>query len=707
MSTIVVRRFAAPLVGFGFASLATAVGAQDAGPGDSAILEQVVVTAQKREEKLQDVPFQVNVFSEQQVSDAGIGSTQDFIGYVPNMTFDRADTYRNSFVMIRGLTQITNADSPVSVVIDGVPQNDQKQFNMRLFDIERIEVLKGPQGTLYGRNAIGGAVNIVTRAPTQESSGFAELSYGNGDAVQATGGISGPLGSDRLLYRLTADYLTDDGRIDNTFRGDHTDYVDYDYNVRGRLSFAATDTLSLDLRGQFGKFKGSSNQYSVVFSGDPNDFVEPQFNIRPFAEGETDELTFKLDADFGFATLTGITGYSRITETNRADLDFRNPIASPGGFLGLGFQAGQGQDLETKLLSQELRLTSRDDQPLRWLAGLYYLNTDKSLRTRAFIDLNGSTSQINNPGLVIIDRRESNDNDAYAAFGQVDYSLTDQWIVTAGARFDRDEREQTDVGSGAKRNKSFDAWQPKVTLSFRPEEDRTYYATVSTGFRSGGFNAPSVRIPQFKDEYLTNYEVGFKSTLLEQRLLLNAAVFYEQIDDYQYFFVDAASASQIIGNIDKVDVRGLEVEAQLRVARGWDIFGNVGINDSEIKTLEEFPQFEGNKAPKNTDWTGVIGTQYRGPFGGSALSWFGRVDLQHAGKKYWQIDNDDVQDPRTYLNMRFGLEGARWSVYLWGKNVTDERAYSEFAPREFSGLDVDIGYLNQPATYGVDARVTF
>jgi iron complex outermembrane receptor protein len=216
-----------------------------------------------------------------------------------------------------------------------------------------------------------------------------------------------------------------------------------------------------------------------------------------------------------------------------------------------------------------------------------------------------------------------------------------------------------------------------------------------------------VRIPQFKDEYLTNYEVGFKSTLLEQRLLLNAAVFYEQIDDYQYFFVDAASASQIIGNIDKVDVRGLEVEAQLRVARGWDIFGNVGINDSEIKTLEEFPQFEGNKAPKNTDWTGVIGTQYRGPFGGSALSWFGRVDLQHAGKKYWQIDNDDVQDPRTYLNMRFGLEGARWSVYLWGKNVTDERAYSEFAPREFSGLDVDIGYLNQPATYGVDARVTF
>jgi outer membrane receptor protein involved in Fe transport len=138
---------------------ATLANAQETASGVG--LEEIVVTAQKREERCRTCPIQVNVFSEQNVADAGIGSTQDFVGYVPNMTFDRADTYRNSFVMIRGLTQITNADSPLAVVIDGVPQNDQKQFNMRLFDIERIEVLKGPQGTLYGRNAIGGAVNIV------------------------------------------------------------------------------------------------------------------------------------------------------------------------------------------------------------------------------------------------------------------------------------------------------------------------------------------------------------------------------------------------------------------------------------------------------------------------------------------------------------------------------------------------------------------
>jgi iron complex outermembrane receptor protein len=669
-------------------------------------LEEVVVTAQKREERLQDVPFQVNVFTEQAVADAGISSTSEFVAYVPNMTFDRADTYRNSFVMIRGLTQITNADSPIAVVIDGVPQNDQKQFNMRLFDIERIEVLKGPQGTLYGRNAIGGAVNIVTRAPTKELSGFGELSYGNGDAMQATAGISGPLGSERLTFRLSADYLQDDGRIDNTFRGDHPDYVDHDYTVRGRLNFDASDALKLDLRAQFGEFRGGSNQYSPVFSADANDFVEPQFNIRPVAEGDTTELTFKFDNDFGFATLTGISGYTKLTEANRADLDFRNPVQSPGGFLGLGFQAGQGQDLDVKLLSQELRLVSAQDRRFRWLTGLYYLNTEKDLRTRAFIDLDGTTAQIDNPLLVIIDRQGSDDNDAYAAFGQIDYDFSDKLILTAGARYDRDDREQTDLASGLVRKKSFDKLQPKATLSYKPNGQHTLYATISTGFRSGGFNAPGLVRGEFKDESLTNYEVGFKSTFPDKRLTLNGAAFFERVSDYQYFFVDALSASQIVGNIDRVDVLGLELETQFRVMKGWDLFANIGLNDSEVKELAEFPQWIGNHAPKNTEWTGVVGTQYRGPLS-ETLSWFGRADLQHAGKKYWQVDNVDVQDPKDLLNLRVGLETERWSVYLWGKNLTDERAYSEYAPRAFSGLDVDIGYLTQPRTYGVDGRLSF
>ncbi|MDB6159232.1 MAG: TonB-dependent receptor [Gammaproteobacteria bacterium] len=673
---------------------------------DSSSLEEIVVTAQKRAERLQDVPIQVNVFNEQAIADAGIRSTQDFVSYVPNMTFDRADTYRNSFVVIRGLTQITNADSPLAVVVDGVPQNDQKQFNMRLFDIDRIEVLKGPQGTLYGRDAIGGAVNIVTRAPTQELSGFGEVSYGNGSATQATGGLSGPLGSDKVLFRLSADYLTDDGRISNTYRHDKSDYVDYDYTVRGRLNVAPTESLKLDLRGQFGKFKGGTNQYSVVSDNNPNHFVDPRYNIGPISKGDTGELTFKFDQELGFATLTGISGYTKITEVSRADLDFSNPVDNPEGFLGFGFQAGQGQDLDVKLYSQELRLVSATDQRLRWVGGMSYLYTDKALQTRAFIDLDGQIDQINNPALVIVNKRELDRNHAYAGFGQFDFDLLPKLTLTAGARFDHDARDQADPATGTRRRKNFQAWQPKVTLSYKPDEDATIYTTWSTGFRPGGFNAPNVPIPEFREEYLRNIEAGFKSTWWQRRLALNGALFYEQVSNYQYFFVDAASASQIIGNIDRVEVKGVELEAQLRVLPGWQVFANYGLDDSVIKRLAAFAQDVGNHTPRSTEWSGVLGTEYRGALTAS-LTWFGRADLQLYGKKYWQIDNREVQDPKNYLNLRLGVEGGRWSAYLWGRNVTNTRAYSEYNPQAFSGLNVDIGYLVQPATYGVDARVKF
>src|SRR6266403_3115419 len=225
-------------------------------------LDEVVVTAQKRTERLQDVPIQVDVFSAQAVSDAGIKNTQDFITYVPNMTFDRADTYRNSFVVVRGLAQVTNADPPIAVVVDGVPQVDQKQFNMRLFDLDQIEVLKGPQGTLYGRDAIGGAVIINTRRPSQQFSGYAGVTAGNGESIDTTAGLSGPLGSDKVLFRLSVDYFRQGGLIDNAYLSDKSDFVHYDDTIRGRVTFLVSDAWTIDVRGQFGNFSGSTNQYS-------------------------------------------------------------------------------------------------------------------------------------------------------------------------------------------------------------------------------------------------------------------------------------------------------------------------------------------------------------------------------------------------------------------------------------------------------------
>src|SRR6266478_2158421 len=186
-------------------------------PGASERLEEVVVTAQHREEKLEEVPVSVTAFSAVAIRDSGIRNTGDFMALTPNVSFDQSFTVGNSFVTMRGVEQINNADSPVAIVVDGVPQGNQKQLKMELFDVERIEVLEGPQGALYGRNAIGGAINIITKQPTNEFSGFAQAGVGSGSEREGVFALSGPIVPDRLLFRVSGEYKTADGQINNSY----------------------------------------------------------------------------------------------------------------------------------------------------------------------------------------------------------------------------------------------------------------------------------------------------------------------------------------------------------------------------------------------------------------------------------------------------------------------------------------------------------
>ncbi len=664
----------------------------------------IIVTAQRRAENLQEVPAQVTAYTSQVIEDANIKSTQDFVNLTPNMSLDSSDTYNNTFVVVRGVTQINNADAPVAIIIDGVPQNDQKQFNQNLFDIERIEVLKGPQGALYGRNAIGGAVNIVTREPTDYLSGFASASYGRGDAVNLSAGISGPLGSENVKFRVSGVYVTDNGRITNTFLDENVDFVDHDFTIRGRITADAADWLELDLRASFRDFDAGSQFDSVVFSGDANDFVDPQTNLLGFTVGEQWDVTFKGDADLGFATLTSITAYNDVSEVNRGDLDFRNPVDSPGGFLGLGIQVGQGQDRFVELFSQELRLTSPDDQDVRWIAGAFYMNTQRALRTRAFVDLDGTFEQIDVAPLLLIDRQEDNDFDSYALFGQVDVDLADGLTLSAGLRYDREERDQTDLVTGNVRSASFDSVQPKITLTYNLADEQLIYATYATGFRAGGFNAPG--LGSFEDETLENFELGFKTTLADGKLRFNGAAYLSNVDDFQFFFVDAAQAAQIINNIDEVRLYGFELEAQYYATSDFQIFAAVGTTESDIRAITVFPGNEGNRTPKTTQWTLNAGAQFT-PELTTDLDGFFRVDYEHRGDRFWQVDNLDIQEPLNLLNLRVGIENETYGVYLWGRNLTGERYFTDFNPREFSGLDIDIGFRGQPSSYGVEARVSF
>lgn len=677
-----------------------------AAPAESQTLGEVVVVAQKRAENIQQVPIQVTAMSGRQLAAANVHTTQDVLQLMPNVSMDHSFTFLNSFVVIRGVAEINNADSPLSIVVDGVPQNNQKQAMMDLFDVDQVEVLRGPQGGLYGRNAIGGAMIVNTRAPTDQFQGYAQVDYGNGDYVNGVASLSGPIVADKLLFRIAADLESDGGRIENTYLDENVDRVKFDDTLRGRLLAYPTETLSVDLRGSYNAFKGGATWDSAVFNDNPNNIQPPTSDFLGQTDGFVADGTLKIDQKLPFATLTSITGYTNLREDYRGDLDFTNLVENPGGFLGLFGPVGQGQNLDDQTLSEELRLTSPSSGPFRWVAGAYYVHTDRTLLTRGFLDPDHAASEFDDPGLVIIQKDEADHNQAYALFGQADYDITSRLTLTAALRYDSDQRRQTDEESGLVRIKTFSDPQPKVTLTYHLDPQALVYATYSTGFRSGGYNAPGVSIPEFKAETLTNYEGGLKTSWFDKRLILNGDVYYAVDHDFQFFFVDALTASQIIANLNSVHIWGVELEGEANPLPGLNLFGALGTTNTDIVRSGLFPQDVGDKTPKTVPWKLNLGFQYTHPI---ADGWDGmvRLDYEHQDKTYWQIDNVDVQKPLDLVSGRVGVTRGRYGFYLWGRNLTNVRYYEDYNPSKFTGLPYDIGSLAEPRTYGVELQARF
>lgn len=672
---------------------------------DDLMLEEVTVTAQRRAERLQDVPVAVTAFTAAEIEARGIGSTRDVLPMTPNVTYDESFTVGNSFVSIRGVAQINNADSPVAIVVDGVPQNSQKQLRMELFDVERIEVLKGPQGALYGRNAIGGAINIVTREPSNDFDGWAQVGAGSGNLRSASGAVSGPIVEDKLLFRLSGAYKDSDGNIENVFLHEKVDFYE-SKDIRARFMILATDDLTIDVRGSYSDIDGGAvmdASMDPTLTGNANREVLPRSNILGNSAREISDATVKIDWRTGVGTLTAITGYTDLTEDYYGDLDFCNPVDCPNGIFGLGPQADQRQLLDVTLLSQEVRLASPDNQRLRWIVGGFYLGTQRDLDTIAHLLIP------NIPGIPLISNAEENDNDAYSAFAQVDYDITDRTTVGVSLRYDRDRREQTNASDPTRptRSKSFSDVQPRVVVDHKFTKDQLVYATYATGFRSGGFNGVGGR--PFDAETLQNYEVGYKSTWWDSRLRLNAAVFQSRSEDYQFFYLDFnQGGAQVIDNLDKVEFTGAELEWQVQATRYWTLLGAVGVLDSDIKAFDPtltVPVERGNRTPKTQKSTFSIGSQLEVPLG--SLTGTLRVDYGRWGKKYWHPDNIDIRDPVNMLDLRVSVGNDRWTATAWGRNVLDEFYWQDFNAVEFGAPGVDLGSPSSPDTYGIELKYNF
>lgn len=750
---------------------------QEPASAKEAPTDDIVVTARSREEKLQDAPVAVTAITETAIERANLTRATDFMQLVPNVTIADAQDSGNVSINIRGVGQIRNGETPVAISIDGVLLSSPLQFKQEFFDIQQIEVLRGPQGALYGRNAIAGAINITTKKPSNAFSGNFRVGYGNGDAFTASASVGGALIDDVLLIRAGISRSQSNGYITNTFLNRKVDYFE-DTTARLRLDFTPSDAVAVDFRAFYSTRQGGAAYFArplLQASGRPfidpvpnvdvaNDVVAPQSNNLGFDDRQLLDFSLKIDVDTPIGTITSTTAYSNVQHLVAFDgYDYANnrqcylfgfglvsdglvncanprtlalgPSGNPDG-ADAQFPAAYNttfQSNDIKNWSQEIRLTSPSDQRLRYIAGAYFLWRDRSLLTGTNEDLGfGIIPVIDFDPLTPNQTRryfaEDNKDFAYAVFAQLNYDLTDKLELTVSGRFDSDRRRQTDprvapfrvdgfglpISGPATREATFTQFQPKGTVRWKPSAETQVYATVAQGFRSGGFNAPGTEVDPFtgapisdavyKKELATSYEIGAKSSLFDNLVTLNGAVFFTRAKNLQAFNFNGSVNAQIVTNIDKVDIKGVEVEWTVRPVTGFKLFGSVGYTDAEIKAYAANPAAVGNQVPYTTKLTISSGAEYVTPLTDS-LNGVIRADWQRRGKTYFHEGGTfvgvPVRDPINFVNGRIAIEHQKgWSLAVWAKNLLNERYYEEVVAPDYN-------YQGRPRTYGVELSAKF
>ena len=719
-------------------------------------LEEIIVTARMRAESYTETPAAIKAFTATEIESAGIDRPHDFIALTPSVTIVQTQNPGNSFITIRGVSQARNSDMPVAVVVDGVLMSNPAQFNQQLFDIEQIEVLKGPQGALYGRNAIGGAISIVTREPADEFEAKMRLGADSGPGYMAQGDISGPI-SDNLTYRASLSHTDTDGYLDNQYL--HTEADPYkDTSARLRLNWHPSDRVSGDFR--YSRSDIDTTSLCFVINNDfgmsaingitvpvPNDVNDTSVPIRCNNLGEgnkdIDEVSMKWDfTTTSGGTFTSITAYDDLHEILTGDaFDFRplgqsfnelilgpfviGPISgffTPDELRGYNSDWNQSQYLEVSSVSQEFRFTSPDDQDFRWIAGAYVLQTDRFIGTGNMVDLGTGVSRvykvprsndgfpfdftIDNPQVTYLS--DSQDNFAWAVFGQLSYDFSERWDATLSLRYDEDTREQTtdtppgfippalatDLVTGQKREVTWDAMQPKFTLRWRPSDTSMVYGDISRGFRSGGFNQSGVALAgvagvfnTFDQQIADTFEVGWKGQFADGRVSTTLAYYDTDLEGAYYFIFLVGSSTQNLGSLDEVHYEGVEFELSALLTSNLSLNFAVSLMDSEIEADAQIPYVVGQEVPLASDYTLNLGLNYTKPLN-NGLELVVRGDLHGIGDTYWGTGdpavaplpwNQTVREPVEVFDLRLGVQKEDWSATLWAKNLFDEEYNDEFS----------------------------
>ncbi|HLN09086.1 MAG: TonB-dependent receptor [Steroidobacteraceae bacterium] len=742
------------------AALAAVLAAEPVLAADSDELEEIVVTARKRDESLQNVPVTEDAFTEQTIKSAGIESPRDFVAMVPNMTLVEVQNVGNSFITIRGISQARNSEPSVAVLVDGVLEPNPYEFDQELFDITQIEVLKGPQGALYGRDAIGGAIIIHTADPSDHFEGDGKLGVGNGVSEKAQVAVSGPIDSaGTLRYRASLNFYNTDGYLENTYLDRKADPYK-DYSGRLRLVWKPADQFSADLRAYRDRVDTTAYYYVIprYKESDPTDngtFVPPlnanditspiQTNNLGTDNRDITDIALKLDYHIEPGTFTAVSDYNHTKEIDTGDAyDFRPVTTSLEYFvssvfftvpaaLGGPYDLSQSQFIDEKTYSQELRFTSNKMGGFSWIAGAYFIHTDRFISTGNLYDRGDGvpavyeTPLVNPANPVATNTNEtfladSQSNNAWAVFGDANYEFNKQWELDAAIRYDRDQRQNTTdtpnsflpavtrpaAYDGLVRDATFDAAQPKATLRYKPTDDLTFYGGWSRGFRSGGFNQTGVGAVAaasghlgvhdlFQAEIADTWEVGAKSQWLDRRLSANLALYYTTDHNGYFFYYDATTSTQNLGNLDAL-YKGGELELNARATSWLDLYANFGYNYGSITAMQD-PTVIGNKPPLLTQDTVNAGLQVHEPIS-DGLNGVARLDYQMLGRTWWDPYDTTSRDPVNLIDLRAGLQADRWTVTAWSKNLTNKLYNAEFSAGGFL-------WRAPPRRYGLDFSFKF
>ncbi|WP_394192305.1 TonB-dependent receptor [Pseudoalteromonas atlantica] len=706
---------------FSALALNSTVQAQQTSASADTEVERIVVTSRGRVETLQQVPDSVTVINAKEIEQARISSIKDFSALTPNL--DVSSNFRSglNFITVRGLITPQVGEAPLAFVVDGVTVPNLEFINQGLHNIERIEVLRGPQGALYGKNAIGGAVNIVTKSPGNDTEGALQASVAQGDDVKVNAAISGALIEDKLYGRFSANYHDAKGLIDNSYLHEKVDFVDGAYGAQGMLSYVVNDDTTVTLQGTYSNVRQGSNYMAFIDASELENFsIQNDSNVVGEDRSKMWFASAKLEHEADAGKLTVVTSATDADIEFFSDGDFTHLDASEENFY---FPISQINPIREQGQSAEVRFTSPTDQEFRWTLGGFAETKDRDVSFDQVWDVTPTERVsydevkaliVQDPSLVFAGEKTVQNSDAYALFSQGNYDLTDELELTVALRYDSETRKAYDQRDQAasQAEETYAQLQPKASLSWQYTNDVQFYSTYSKGFRSGGFNEYSPTVNRKYDKEISDtLELGSKTSWLDNKLWFNVAAFHIVQDNAQFTRLNPSTFTLENLNIDEVTINGLEVESSLNLTDSLKIALGAGVIDNEItknKGIDilsgrELQDTVGGTMPYVSDFNvnGSITHSLELP---EAMTLTSRLAFNTMGSRAFDIFNADTgkSSSHSFVNLNFTLEQAQWSVSLFADNLTNERsAETVFL---FNPL---IRMPNKPRQVGIQTKYNF